>query len=92
MTGFSQLLTNFTFALIIFGSRNDIKYLNRIHVSTLLKTSWTKFEVIPSQDVRGDTSEVNATLSRQISPIGLAESLLHRAMDLILNLLERSED
>ena len=53
MTGFSQLLTNFTLTLIIFGSRHDIKNLDMIPVSTLLKTSWTKFEVNLSQDVGG---------------------------------------
>ena len=63
-----------------------------ISVSTLLKTPRTKFEVIPPQDVGGDTFYGNTTLSRQFSAIGLAESLLGRAMDLTLNFLQRVED
>ena len=55
ITGFSQLSKNFTVTLIIFGTMHNIKTLNKISVSALLKTLWTKFEVIPPQDVGGDT-------------------------------------
>ena len=61
-----------------------MKNLNKISVSTLLKTPKTKFEVIPPKNVGGDTFQVNTTPSRQISPISLAERLLGRGMDLIL--------
>ena len=42
---------------IISTSENNfyIKTLNKIFVSTVLKISWIKFKVIPSQDVEGDT-------------------------------------
>ena len=46
---------------------------------------WTKFEVIPPQDVGG---VVNPAPSRQISPVGLVSILLSKAMTLILNFLE----
>ena len=46
MTGFSQLLTNFTLTLIILGIRYDIKNLNNSSVSTQLKSPWKKFKVV----------------------------------------------
>ena len=50
ITGFCQLSTSFTLTLIIFGSRHDIKTLNKISVSTLLKTPG-KFEVTPLEEI-----------------------------------------
>ena len=40
----------------------------------------------------GDTFQVNTTPLRQISPTGFTKFFLGKAMDLILNFLEKAED
>ena len=50
-----QLPTNCYLNVCIFESRHDIKNLAISSVSVPLKTLKTKFEVIPPNDVEGDT-------------------------------------
>ena len=49
-------------------SKHDIKNLTTGSYSVPLKTPKTKFEVIPSKHVEGDTFYMKTTLLREIFP------------------------